>query len=259
MDNNILGADFLNELFDLNNSIVLLKKKLDTLASICPIKSKSNLKVEFGYIVEEFLGLSKNDLSIADYEGIEIKCRKHSSPYPLKLFTCVVDGNGFFLTNEIFKKHSKTVIEKKKRSFNYSFYASRHTRINKNAYGYLTVDYINKRILLTICSYYSLNNDTYYWDFKEIYERVKNKLYLLSIIEYNTEYINRNKYYNVDNYQIYKIRGFLEFLKLIETGIIHVTFSMDSIIDDQGVEHIHNHGIGFYIKYDNLHDLFVII
>ena len=242
-------------LYDINNSISLLREKLNILISNCPIESKSKLKNEFGYYVESYLGLSKNDLPVADFCGIEIKCRNTDTKYPIKLFTCEFDGDGVFLSKELFNNYSKTLCRWKKTFYHY-FGTCKYTFIKENIFGKLRVDYDNKKLILDIVSKGTLLEKKYYWTFNNLYNHLKDKLNYIAIIEYRDKIVDKKKYYTVKNYKIYKLRSFQDFINMISSGKIVVYFSIDSEIDDNNVEKMHNHGIGFYIKKENLNLLF---
>ena len=242
-------------LYDINNSIILLKEKLDELVNKCPIQSKTDLKTEFGYYVESYLGIKKNDLPIADFCGIEIKCKNSNTKYPIKLFTCEFDGDGVFLSKELFEKYAKTLYEFK-RSFYHYFGTCKYTYIKEKIFGKLRVDYKNQKLVLDIVSKGAVIDSKYYWTFDSINSHLVDKLSYLALIEYTDKYVNRKKCYYVKNYKIYKLKGFQDFINMIAAGKIVVYFSMDSTIDDNNNEKLHNHGIGFYIKKENIDLLF---
>lgn len=242
-------------LYDINNSIIILKEKLNALVSNGPIESKTSLKTEFGYYVESYLGLKKNDLPVADFCGIEIKCRNINTKYPIKLFTCEFDGDGIFLSKELYNKYAKTLWKCKKNFYHY-FGTCKYTFLKENIFGKLRVDYKNKKLMLDIVSKGRIIENKYYWTFNSLYYHLTDKLSYLAIIEYDKLYKAGKYYYKIKNYKLYKLKSFDDFINMIASGKIVVYFSIDSNFDENDNETIHNHGIGFYIKKENIDLLF---
>jgi hypothetical protein len=233
-----------------------LLTSLVTVVSKCPIKSNSNNNNEFGLMIEKMINIDSNELPVADYNGIEIKCRKINSAYALKLFTCIFESDRLFELNYLFNNYANNNANGKK-SFNHSFFANKYTKINCNCKAKLCIDYNNKKVFL--CFFNNVNQLIYkecYWTFDLLKKRIDLKLNYLCIITYKQIYQRNEKYYIIVKINFYKIKGFTHFLSLLNEGKIFISTSIAKENNYKGEEIIHNHGIGFCIDYINIDKLF---
>lgn len=238
--------------FNKEKTLKILKEKMDNLKKLGCIESKTNSSNEFGYIIENFLELEKNSLPVADFEGIEIKCRLTNTIYPIKLFSVTLDGDeplGFYRIFEKYSVPSSTCY----RSFNKTFYANKLTKIDKYTYGKLMIDYSNAKIYVLFYRNEIEDNIKYYWTFKTLYERLYIKLESMFLVNYSKCYINKKKYYLINGYNYYNLLGFGAFLNLLESGKVFINFSMQQATKDNKIK---NHGPGFSIYYNDINYLF---
>ena len=224
--------------------------KLIKIVNINPIKSKNNNKNELGRTIEEMFGIDNNQLPVADYNGIEIKCKYIKSEYPIRLFSCNLDGANLFEVKNIFEKFSN--ISNGKRKFNHSFFNTKISYINNNTISKLIVNSVEKKIYMKFYNRkYETIYDNAYWSYDLLEERTKIKLNYIVMIKYEIKYINNEKYYIIKNIIFYKYKGFERFIELIKYGIIFVNSSISSTIDSNNKEKIINHGLNFVIDYKN--------
>ncbi len=248
----------MNLFYNIEESFNELKSKLDTLYHEKPLQSKSRTNNEYGYFIEEYLGIKKNELPIADYCGIEIKCINNKSKYPIKLFSSEFDGDGIFLSKELFNKYAIET-ENQRKAFCHIFSTDKYTYLNDRLFGKLRVDYKKNIVVLEITFRGRVIESKYYWTFNSLYNRIQNKLSYMSIVEYNSKYENGHKYYSLNKYSFYKLRSCHDFINMLATGKIGVSCSMSSLIDENNNEKLHNRGFSFFIKKEYLNILFIKI
>ena len=221
-----------------------------------PLKSNNNSKNEFGYIVERYFGLNCNELPVSDYNGIELKCRYINSVYPLRLFCCNFDSDNLFELKNVFEKYSTKKSDGTK-SFNHSFFNTKISRINNATISKLYIDNDNKKIILKFYdNNYNVIYDKAFWSYDLLSERINIKLNHIILITYSIIYINSIKYYKIQKIDFYRLKSFDTFIKLITFGIIFISSSITSHVNEMGEEKIYNHGISFVIDHKNLDQLF---
>ena len=219
-----------------------------------PIQSKNNNSNEFGLLMEKMLGLSNNSLPIADYNSFEIKCMKQESKYALKLFSLNIsyidsNDNNYLIKNFYTLKGNKM-------SFNHSFFATKYTKIGKNNYGKLLIDFNSKKIILKIYdSNYKCIHDTSYWDVNELYKRINSKLTKIVFIEYYTKFRDKKKYYYLNSIDFLQLKSVDTFIELLKSGKIFINTSITST-NNKNIDIIKNHGFGFMIDYSNINCLY---
>ncbi len=232
-----------------------LLASLIPIVSKCPVKSISKNNNEFGLMVEKMLRINSNELPVADYNGIELKCHKKNSIYSLKLFSCNFESDNLFELEYIFNKLSTRYSTR--RTFNHSFFANKYSYINSNVLSRLEVDYENEKI--NLCFFdneKNVINNSCFWPFHLIKRRINIKLNHLCIISYITLYRSSEKYYQIKNIDFYSIKNFDTFIQLINDGIIFISTSISTVEKKNGEIGIYNHGIGFCIDYKNIQKLF---
>ena len=232
-----------------------LLANLIPIVSKCPIKSISKNNNEFGLMIEKMLNISSNELPVADYNGIELKCRKNNSLYSLKLFTSNFESDNLYELEYIFNKLSTRY--NSKRTFYHSFFANKYSYINSKVLSKLEIDYKNKKI--NLCFFdndKNVINSSCFWSFDLIKRRINIKLNHLCIICYKTIYRSSGKYYQIENINFYSIKDFDTFIQLINDGIIFISSSISTEEKKNGETGIHNHGIGFCIDFNNIQKLF---
>ena len=95
-----------------------------------------------------------------------------------------------------------------------------------------------------------------YWSYKYLENKLLTKLSYLAIVNVwptKKEGWNYFKYYEI---KFYKLKGFSDFLKLLEQGIIKITFKVDIYTDEKRYGKTYDHGCGFAIKEKDLTKLF---
>lgn len=207
-----------------------------------------------GYTFERLLNKKEDSLSDPDYYGIEIKTKFGYSKSPLTLFNCVPIRYNEKAINYLFKNYSY-----KKYKDNNTFIFERELYVNKSLkkYNYefrLFVDYYGKRVILKVFFKENFIEDVCYWNFYDLEKKLKIKLNFLAIVTAYPYKIGNKLYYKYLKMNIYKLKDFYYFLKLIENDKIFVQFYLKKHIND---EFIINDGIAFRIDINYIDKLFV--
>lgn len=229
-------------------------KRIKRMGLIEPLRKGST---GLGYTFETLLNKKEDQECLPDFRGIELKTKLGYSKSPLTLFTFAPKRFKETATNYIFEKYSypkyndKNTLEFKRdvyskkliKRFNYEFK--------------LSVDYFDQQIVMK--SYYNgkFVEDVCYWDFKTLEKKLKVKLSKLAII-YAYPYKKDNKlYYKYLKMNTYKLRGFFEFLQLIQQDKIFVKIGLQNKIEKDGNVIIDNHGVAFKIHNEFIEELFI--
>lgn len=244
-----------------NNNIDDLKKKLDQIKKMGWVASKRNGPTGIGYTFESLLGRDENNLPYYDYEDIEIKVHRKNSSSPIHLFNATPDGDELFpikkLVNKIGYPDKKNPEYK---VFNVTITGKKYTTLGYYKRLKIKVNYFKKKVDLRVINNmnekYNLNIS---WSYDLLKERINCKIKQLAIINADVKVINGKEYFKYESINFYKIKGFNHLIKLIDEGIINVTFKIGVFRDGPRKGQIHDRGTDFSIKQDNLEMLYDLI
>lgn len=241
----------------MQEDIKLLKKEFKRIKDMGLVKSLRKGYGGIGYTFETLLNKEEDQECKPDFGSIELKCKLGYSNAPIKLFTCAPKRKGNSAINYIFD--------------NYSYYRENdndETKIfcrsvfskwsyNKDGYEFkLKVDYLSYEVIMQAFNNGEYLEDVCVWDFKNLETKLKQKLSTLAII-YGYDYTYSGiKYYKYVKMELYKLRGFFEFLQLIANDKISITFYLKSTKDSDGNDIVDNHGVMFRIKKEYIPELF---
>ena len=231
----------INELLDLKNKFETIKKNGKN-------KSLRKSTTGLGYTFETLLNKKEDNKFLPDYKGIEIKTKLGYSKYGISLFTLTPRSNNNELAiNRIYNNYSYK--KDQFRSFKGNVY-SKSTNIIGNKYILKTkIDYENKKIILLISDInLNLLDDTIYWTFDSIKERLYTKLQYLALIKGYPYRINNTTYYKYTNIDFYKLTNFENFIYLLENDLIYITFNISTYKSGKLKGNIHDHGTSFRIR-----------
>jgi hypothetical protein len=209
-----------------------------------------------GNTFEILLGIRENYSEYADFKGIEIKTQKKSGRGKIALLNINPKsdkGNPIEIILDKLGYPDKDYPEYK--VFNVSLYAN---EIKKCGEYYLSINVNNrmKRVELYIQDYNNNKLDlNIYWSFSLIQERINKKLNYLAIIKYD-EKEDFSKYVKFEQINIYKIKSFLHFLKLLEKGKIRISFKIGLHKEKEQFGQIYNRGVAFDIFEEDLGELY---
>ena len=224
------------------------------------IKSLNRGNNGVGFTFESLLGIQKNELEIPDYNGIELKTRRYSSTSYIILFSSKPEGKYYHEAERIKDKYGYPHrIFKQYKVLNNSVYANKFNKIGQKYYFKLDVDRNERKIYLLICDKYKnlLERDVY-WDFDILEEKIYRKLNFLALIK---AYSKKDKYEDWEYFKynfmkIYCLKGFENFISLIEDGKIRVNFKLNIKTTGDKIGQIHDHGTSFDILEQDIGKLY---
>lgn len=244
----------------MDNAIKELKHKFYQIKEMGWTKSIRKGSTGVGITFENLLNINENNFEIPDFKGIEIKTKRSYSSAYTTLFNATPDGPGFHETARLKSNygypHSKYKIYK---VLNNSVFATQKTRIGIRYYFQLNIDRKREKVFLLIFDIHgNLIENEIFWYFDTLKEKLYRKLNLIAVIDSKVKTIGTQEYFKYFNLTIYKFKGFEDFLALLETGIIRVTFKINVFLSGKRQGEIHDHGTGFDIKESDLLKLYDI-
>jgi len=240
----------------MKENLKILRQKFEEIKNSGAIKSLRKGSTGVGYTFEYLLNKNEDKESKPDFLGIELKTKLGYSKSPITLFNCAPKRKKLSATNYIFdnysypkyKNHNIYVFER-------DIFANKFIK-NYNYQFKLFVDYYNQRIIMKSFFKTYYKEDVCYWSFKDLERKLKGKLTYLAIVKAYPYKYDNILYYKYLKLTTYKLKGFFEFLKLIETGKIHINVYLkkDKLIESN--QNIENHGFAFRINNNYIEELF---
>lgn len=218
--------------------------------------NKSNGKGSAGETLEILLNKSIDNNSLPDFDNFELKSKGKYSKYPLHLFCCAFDNKPLEL-NRLLKIGGYP--DKNNPGFNHfmtTIDAISSKNIRKYSYK-LYVDYEARKLKLIV----TVRNIGSYvtemsWSFEELKIRLETKLRYLIVVLYETKQLNEQNYYKYGTPIFYKLKNFDTFIKLIESGVIKVTFKLSYSKDAGKQGQVLDKGTRFDIGYNDIDKLY---
>ena len=214
------------------------------------IKSLRKGTSGIGYTFEKLIGKEEENFPIPDYKNIEIKTSCTSSWGRIHLFHATPDGEYLFPIKSIldvlgypdkdFPKHNV---------FNFTLNAKNYTPIGKNKKAIILVDHRNEKLFLIAKNMKNEKLDLYIsWSFDMLKQRLNLKLIYLAVIKADSKISGDIKYFKYNKITFYKLKSFDTFIKLIELGIIEITFGIGLYKSGKRFGQIHDRGTSFSIR-----------
>ena len=202
-----------------------------------------------GLTLESLLGISKNELEIPDYNGIEIKSKRIKSKSYIIMFSIKPQGKYYHESKRIKDEFGYPHrIFKQYNVLNNSVYCNFKTKIGINFYFQLEINREKEKIYLKV---YDLKGNLIekdvYWDFDDIKEKLYRKLTFLALFKADSKKIEKCEYFKYVSLTFYKLKDFNTFLNLLEIGIIRLNFKLNIKTKGDKIGQIHDHGTSFDI------------
>lgn len=211
-----------------------------------------------GYTFETLIGKKEETLPIADFQGIEIKVKRRYSKGTITLFNAAPD-NEVYATKRIYEQYSI-----QNRNFNYyktfmiNISSQEMKKYGKHFFK-LTIDKKNKQIRMNIYDEKKeLIENKISWSYDLIKEKINLKIKNLAIVKADIKKDEEKIFYKYYHITFFEIKGFEEFIRLIEEGIITITFKISVDLSMKKFGEMKNHGIGFDINERNINKLYTI-
>lgn len=220
------------------------------------IKSLRKGSTGIGYTFETLLGKKEENFELPDYKSVEIKVKRRFSKGFITLFNATPD-NSFFVMQKIYDKYGFPESENSKNKvFMGSIYSKKITKLGKYKFS-LLVDWRNKCVrLLVFNGFLFLINDEVSWSFDLLEEKLNRKLKCLALVKTDIKTENGEDYFRYSYIRFYNLKNFQVFLKLIDEGIIRITFKVNLNKSGKKMGMMHDHGTGFDINEKDLLKLY---
>jgi hypothetical protein len=222
------------------------------------IKEKQNGKGSCGYTFESLLNKEEDNFPTPDYYGIEIKTMNDNTKTNLHLFNLTPDGDCIFpIKRLLFEIGSPDKNNKNYRTLYKSFSTRDYVRVLYGRKVILRVNYEKEKVELVVLDYRNKDiNIGISWSFSYLKERLLLKLRYLAFIRVSSRIISGEGYYYYHKMNVYKLRNFSTFIKLIDIGIIEITFKIGTHKSDDKIGQVYDHGTDFSIKVSDIELLY---
>ena len=239
-------------------NFIILYREFNRIRNLGWIKTMRLGNTGVGYTFESLLNIKENNLPVPDYNGIEIKTMRIFSKNTIHLFNASPDGDYLFPIRRILDKLGYPCKENKElKIFMSAVKGDAFSYIGFSKKVKLEVDRNYKKINLIAYDYHNNNLDiNVSWSF----DLLKKKLYIknryMAIIKAKRIIENGIEYFHYVHIDFYKIKDFNKFLKLIEDGIITITFKINVYKSGEKFGQLDNHGTDFSINEKNIEMLY---
>lgn len=211
-----------------------------------------------GRLFESLLGCFENNIDIADYNGIEIKTKYGKNHEYLTLFSCKPEGPHILELQRL--QNSYGYPDKKIPKYkilNNSVYCTSKTIIANRFIFILTVNERLEMIFLNILTLdLKLIEKCVFWRFDDLKEKIERKIKYLAIIKSEKKFHNNNIYYKYNQINIYKIKPFETFIKLLKEDVIRLDLKINVYKSGKYLGKTHDHGTSFSIKEKEIEKLY---
>lgn len=222
------------------------------------IKSNSKSFGSVGLTFEKELGKKPDSLYFPDYHGIEIKCTTRYSKYPLYLCTVAFDGPTFPEIDRIIEKYGYYDKDYKDKKVLFEELSCTCKTVVNDKYKFkLQIDYNEEKLFLCVYNLYDelIERKSFVY-LDSIKNHVMLKLRKMAIVKALKTKKAGEEYFKYYNMNIYLIKSFETFLKLLEEGNIGVSLiaRIGKSGNDKG--RYRNKNLVFYIKKESIDMLF---
>ncbi len=239
------------------NSIEELKLELYKIQCKNWIPSKSKGTGAAGITLEKLLHKDEDQFILPDYSGIELKTKIEGSEPYISLFSMAFDNKPLEIRRLLKIGGYPDKKNPQFKVFQIAVYGNSKKFVRGNLTYQLKVDYSQQVLRLIILDYHcQLIDNSMSWSFSQLQSRLEHKMNYVALIPVKKWYINKTIYFRYLNAKFFQLKGFEIFLKLIEEGIIRVTFRISYFKDEERFGNIHDRGTTFEIREDDLTKLF---
>ncbi len=239
-----------------NNAFKLYHKFLK-IRNMGYIKTVSNDFQGVGLTFEKLIGKEFDNFYLPDFNNIEIKTFEVYTRQVIHLFNATPDGDYLFPIERIRNTLGYLdTAERKYKVFNAAATGNKFTYCGHYKKMILNINYPEKKI--DFIAYRNNNNINIgiSWSFDLLKERLNIKLTNLAIIKAKSTTIDGIKHFKYETFDFYKFKVFDTFLKLINDGVITVTFKISAYRRGKRIGQVHDRGTDFSIKYEDIEKLY---
>lgn len=243
---------------NINESIRNLRKKFSEIRNMEYVKSVRGGSTGVGATFEALLGKQEDKLELPDFEGIEIKTKRSYSKSSINLFNAGPKGETEYEVKRIRDTYGyPDKIDKNLKRFGAKIDADQKVKVGLFYHFQLKVDRQKEKIILCVYDWNDICIDeSTYWDFSVLKEKLIRKLSVLALIKAWPTRIGGTEYFKYYKMNIYLLRDFECFLKSLEMGKIKVSFKIGNHYDKERYGFVHGHGVSFSIAEEDLDSIF---
>ncbi len=244
----------------IEKEIKLLQKEFLRIKRMEYVKSVRAGTTGVGATFESLLGKNEESFEIPDFGEIEIKTKRSYSQGYINLLNAVPTGSGFYEAKRLRDTYGyRDPKEKNLKRLNTIVKGNELVPVGLHYYFTLHIDKEQQRIYLQV---YNKNkiliDESTYWDFDILEEKLLRKLKVLALVKAWPNRIGGIEYFKYYKMNIYLLRSFSDFIRLLETGKIVIQFRIGNYYDEKRYGKVHSHRIGFAIQEEDLEELFEI-
>ena len=116
-----------------------------------------------------------------------------------------------------------------------------------------------QRLILLIYNYKKeLIDDSTYWDFDILKEKLERKLQVLAVVKAWPNWINSVEYFKYYTMNIYLLKSFDDFIQAFRDGYIKLSLKIGSYDSPEKYGMVKEHGVSFTIREEDLLEVFEI-
>ncbi len=203
-----------------------LKREFLRIRNMGYVKSTRKGPTGIGKTFEDLLGKKEDRQSEPDYHGIELKTKRAYTKAYTTLFSAAPEGDEEYQVKRLKDKYGYTIKNGSKiKVLMCSVQANCSTFVANKYLFKLDVDRETERIVLNIANQnFTAIDRKSYWSFELIKSRLERKMPYLALVKAWTNHIDGEEYYKYYDIDFYKLKTFDDFLNLIESGTIRITF-----------------------------------
>lgn len=239
----------------MDEDVKILINKFKLISKRGWIKSNSKNWGSVGLTFENLLNKKVDSMFFPDYLGIEIKCTTLHSTYPLFLFTICFDGPTFPEINRLIEKFGYYDKDYPNKKILYKTINDTKKLTNHKYQFQFEIDYKKDKLLLCVYDKYQnlIEKESFVY-LSSIKNHLLIKLNKLALIYSATKKVNKEQFFHYYKMEIYKLKNFDIFLKLLMEGIIKVDLIARISGSDKG--RYRNKNLVFKIPKDKIWRLF---
>lgn len=246
------------EKVNIEESIRELKKQFLEIKKMGYVKSIRGGSTGIGATFESLLGKKEDKLQLPDFKGIEIKTKRGYSRSLINLFNAAPKGEENVEVRRIRDKYGyPDKNDKKLKRFSAKIDAIEETKVGLFYKFRLKVDRTQEKLFLCVYDWNDVCVDeSTYWDFSLLKEKLLRKLSVLAVVKAWPNKINNIDHFKYYKMTIYILRDFNCFINAIENGKIKVSFKIGNHYEEYRYGEVQAHGVGFAIIEEDLDSIF---
>lgn len=244
--------------FNINDSIMELRKKFLEIREMGYVKSIRNGTSGIGVTFESLLGKEEDVLELPDFKGIEIKTRRPYSRSLINLFKAVPMGDTDYELKRIRDKYGyPDSNDRNLKRFGATISSDSITKVGLFYKFKIKVDRQREKVILCVYDWNDICIDeSSYWNFSVIREKLFRKLGILALVKAWPNRINGEEYFKYYKMNFYILREFEFFLDALEKGYVKILFNIGNYYDEERYGNVRGHGVGFVIAEEDLDKIF---